>query len=97
MAQYAVFCAHDQAVTPHDHLPDPNNEVLLSCTVCGRTVKFPVGLGKDEFTKTLKQHEKDNKLPSPPEPLPEPEPLPIPAIGPARKKTLLEKLFGNRN
>jgi len=93
MAQYAVFCAHDQAVTPHDHLRDPNNEGLLSCTVCGRIVKFPVGLGKDEFVAALKQHAKDNQVAPPPAPLPEPEPLPIAPIGPVKKKNLLEKLF----
>jgi hypothetical protein len=60
--QYSVFCAHEQAMTPHNHLPDQNNEVLLQCASCGRILKFPVGLGQDEFVAAIKKHKKDNKV-----------------------------------
>ena len=78
--QYSVFCANEQAMTPHNHLPDQNNEVLLQCASCGRILKFPVGLGQDEFKAAIKAHKKANViknfvLASEPAPL---EQLPIP-------------------
>lgn len=47
---------------PHNHLPDQNNEVLLQCVSCGRNLKFPVGLGQDEFKAALKEHRRVNKV-----------------------------------
>jgi ribosomal protein S27E len=91
--KYNLFCAHEQATTPHNHLQDPNNEVILQCTGCGRVIKFPTGLGQDELKAAIRQHRKDNKRanfelavePPLPDPLPLPtaeeEAMPAPTIG----------------
>jgi len=74
---YNVFCANEQQITKHEHLQDPNNEVLLVCTSCGRMLKFPAGLGKQEFLRALRNHKKFNTLPIV-VPAPVFTPLPIP-------------------
>ena len=108
--QYSILCAHEQAMTPHNHLPDQNNEVLLQCASCGRCLKFPVGLGQDEFKAALKEHRRVNKVkgfelavePELPEPLPipaidEPEPVHYTQINVEKPKSFWEKVRGNRS
>lgn len=90
MMQYKVFCANDQKVTAHDHLPDRNGEVLLQCSVCGRYLKFPAGIAQEEFIKMLDSLESINKLKLGKQTV-QPDPLPIRAVG-EKKQSFLERM-----
>lgn len=54
-----VFCANEQVLTNH-MVTYLNGEYVLTCD-CGRFVKLPGGLTKDQIDKALDAHEEGNK------------------------------------
>ena len=56
-----IFCANDQVETPHFLSSSPSGEIQAVCSVCGRTLKFPAGLTREEFNAQVEQHKVDNE------------------------------------
>ncbi len=44
-----IFCANCQSEQPHALSADQNGEILATCSVCERVLKFPAGINKTDF------------------------------------------------
>jgi hypothetical protein len=55
-----AFCANCQAETPHAITMDENQEGVLTCD-CGRFIKIPAGMSKDDIDSHLEAHKESNQ------------------------------------
>jgi len=56
-----IFCANCQEETVHDLSASPSGEVQATCSVCGRVVKFPVGISREDFDAAIEAHKAANQ------------------------------------
>ena len=56
-----IFCANDQAEQVHDLSASPSGEVQANCQVCGRLIKFPAGVSRDDFDALVAAHKDANQ------------------------------------
>lgn len=54
-----IFCAGDQAETEHTLTASAGGEVVATCS-CGRFLKFPAGITREEFDELLAKHKLQN-------------------------------------
>jgi hypothetical protein len=54
-----IFCANCQEITPHVVVIS-NDEYVFTCD-CGRFIKFPSSLSKEDLIKAIAKHEEVNK------------------------------------
>lgn len=57
MENRTIFCAREQAETEHTVVADGNNEFVVTCTSCGRFLKFPIG---SELDQQIERHNESN-------------------------------------
>lgn len=56
----SIFCANCQEHTDHVLSVSQSGEVVATCPVCGRVLKFPAGVTREEFDKLVQQQEESN-------------------------------------
>lgn len=56
-----IFCANEQEDLLHELSFTDNGEVMAKCPKCGRVVKFPAGLTKEQFTELVVKHKTANQ------------------------------------
>ena len=54
-----IFCANEQDRKVHTLTAAPNGEVVATCE-CGRQLKFPAGITREEFDALIAKHEETN-------------------------------------
>ena len=57
----SIFCAGCQATTDHGVALDKNSEILATCAVCQRSVKFPLVNTEAQLNQLLANHEQASK------------------------------------
>lgn len=55
-----IFCANEQEVTIHTLSASQTGEIVATCDICGRVLKFPAGVTRKEFDKEISKHESEN-------------------------------------
>jgi hypothetical protein len=55
-----IFCANEQAETEHSLSASPSGEVCATCETCGRVLKFPAGVSRENFDKMVESHKESN-------------------------------------
>ena len=55
-----IFCANEQIETKHELSASQSGEVVATCTSCGRFLKYPAGITKDEFVAQVEAHKESN-------------------------------------
>ena len=55
-----LFCANDQSEQKHALTAAPNGEVVATCELCGRALKFPAGMTKDDFIVKVSEQKDAN-------------------------------------
>lgn len=55
-----IFCANEQEVTEHVVTIDNNGEFVFTCD-CGRFIKLPGDIKKDELKEALEAHKASNE------------------------------------
>jgi RNase P subunit RPR2 len=56
-----IFCANCQAEQEHALSASPTGEVVATCSVCERILKFPAGISREDFDKALEVHKEANE------------------------------------
>jgi len=56
-----IFCANEQMETSHVLSSSSSGEVVATCEICGRILKFPAGIDRDTFGDLLVQQKADNE------------------------------------
>jgi transcription elongation factor Elf1 len=57
-----LFCANCQQVTDHSAVIDQNTDMVLTCSVCERAIKFPTaGMTKADIDAAILAHQDANR------------------------------------
>ncbi len=56
-----IFCANEQVETEHVLSVSPSGEIIATCSVCGRFLKFPAGVTRAEFDMQVAEHKTSNE------------------------------------
>lgn len=55
-----IFCANEQIETKHELSASQSGEVVATCASCGRFLKYPAGITKDEFVSQVSAQKEAN-------------------------------------
>lgn len=55
-----IFCANEQEETAHVLSAAQNGDIVATCKICDRVLKFPAGLTPEDFAKLLVAHKEAN-------------------------------------
>jgi len=55
-----IFCVNEQKETQHVLSANANGEIIATCD-CGKPIKFPAGIQRDEFNKLIAKHKESNE------------------------------------
>lgn len=61
MITKTIFCAICQEETKHVLTASPTGDVVATCSTCEHFIKFPAGIDKETFEKSLEEHKKQNE------------------------------------
>lgn len=57
-----LFCANEQQVTDHSAVIDQNQDMVLTCSVCERAIKFPTeGMTREDLDAAIQAHQDANQ------------------------------------